>query len=154
MILCIMSMSNEHFIHGTILESMRLFWNKPYMVDATVSWRSEVITGHCRPHSLRYIPLVCLPLSFPSNSLYTTCLCPMHLPFTPNHIHLISTCYPPSSALLTSGPEYLPNSQELSRLTYYASNRPGKINKLANELDKRVRADCRRAQAGNTRSRA
>ncbi|KAF9821208.1 hypothetical protein IEO21_00816 [Rhodonia placenta] len=78
----------------------------------------------------------------------------MHLPFTPNHIHLISTCYPPSSALLTSGPEYLPNSQELSRLTYYASNRPGKINKLANELDKRVRADCRRAQAGNTRSRA
>ncbi|PCH41155.1 hypothetical protein WOLCODRAFT_70616 [Wolfiporia cocos MD-104 SS10] len=78
----------------------------------------------------------------------------MHLPFTPNHVHLVSACYPPSAALLTSGPEYLPNSQELSRLTYYASNRPGKINKLAGELEKRAKADCRRAQAGNTRSRA
>ncbi|KAI0921764.1 hypothetical protein AcV5_000732 [Taiwanofungus camphoratus] len=78
----------------------------------------------------------------------------MHLPFTPNHIHLISACYPPSAALVTSGPEYLPNSQELSRLTYYASNRPGKINKLSNELEKRVKTDCRKAQAGNTRARA
>ncbi|KAL6309605.1 hypothetical protein BKA93DRAFT_274079 [Sparassis latifolia] len=78
----------------------------------------------------------------------------MHLPFTPNHIHLISACYPPSAALLAAGQEYLPNSQELSRLTYYASNRPGKINKLSNELEKKARADCRKAQAGNTRARA
>ena len=78
----------------------------------------------------------------------------MHLPFTPNHVHLVSACYPPSAALLTSGPDYLPNSQELSRLTYYASNRPGKIHKLASELEKRVKTDTKKAQAGNTRSRA
>ncbi|KAH9938265.1 uncharacterized protein B0H18DRAFT_966299 [Fomitopsis serialis] len=78
----------------------------------------------------------------------------MHLPFTPNHVYLVSACYPPSAALLTSGPDYLPNSQELSRLTYYASNRSGKITKLASELEKRVKTDCRKAQAGNTRSRA
>ncbi|CDO71328.1 hypothetical protein BN946_scf184908.g86 [Trametes cinnabarina] len=78
----------------------------------------------------------------------------MHIPFTPNHIQLISACYPPSTALLTSGPEYAPNSQELSRLTYYAANRPEKINKLGNELEKRVKTDTRKAAAGNTRARA
>ncbi|KZT12564.1 uncharacterized protein LAESUDRAFT_753636 [Laetiporus sulphureus 93-53] len=78
----------------------------------------------------------------------------MHLPFTPNHVHLISACYPPSAALPSAGPEYLPNSQELSRLTYYASNRSGKINKVASELEKRVRTDCRKAQGGNIRCRA
>ncbi|KAK7695970.1 hypothetical protein QCA50_000609 [Cerrena zonata] len=78
----------------------------------------------------------------------------MHLPFTPNHVQLIAACYPPNAALLTSGPEYRPNSQELSRLTYYASNRPGKINKLAGELEKRVKVDCKKAQAGNIRARA
>ncbi|KAI0750655.1 hypothetical protein C8Q80DRAFT_1217629 [Daedaleopsis nitida] len=78
----------------------------------------------------------------------------MHIPFTPNHILLVSACYPPSSTLLTAGPEYNPNSQELSRLTYYAANRPGKISKLGNELDKRVKTDSRKAAAGNTRARA
>ncbi|GJE84131.1 hypothetical protein PsYK624_002070 [Phanerochaete sordida] len=78
----------------------------------------------------------------------------MHLPFTPNHVQLISACYPPNAALLTAGPDYRPNSQELSRMTYYASNRPGKINKLASELEKRVRLDCRKAKAGNIRARS
>ncbi|KAH9951692.1 hypothetical protein B0H21DRAFT_186856 [Amylocystis lapponica] len=78
----------------------------------------------------------------------------MHIPFTPNHLNLISACYPPSAALVTAGPEYLPNSQELSRLTYYAANRPGKINKLSSELEKKVKVDCRKAQAGNARARA
>ncbi|KAJ3551342.1 hypothetical protein NM688_g4760 [Phlebia brevispora] len=78
----------------------------------------------------------------------------MHLPFTPNHVQLISACYPPNAALVTAGPEYRPNSQELSRMTYYASNRPGKIHKLASELEKRVRLDCRKAKAGNIRARA
>ena len=77
----------------------------------------------------------------------------MHL-FTSNHIQLVSACYPPASALLTAGPDYRPNSQELSRMTYYASNRPGKINKLASELEKRVRLDCRKAKAGNIRARS
>ncbi|KAJ3014098.1 hypothetical protein NUW54_g1393 [Trametes sanguinea] len=78
----------------------------------------------------------------------------MHIPFTPNHIQLISACYPPSAALLTSGPEYAPNSQELSRLTYYAANRPEKMNKLGTELEKRVKTDTKKAAAGNTRARA
>ncbi|KAH7931244.1 hypothetical protein BV22DRAFT_1027474 [Leucogyrophana mollusca] len=77
----------------------------------------------------------------------------MHL-FTPNHVLLIAACYPPSSALLSAGPEYRPNAQELSRLTYYAANRPGKINKLGSELEKRVRNECHKAQYANTRARA
>ncbi|TFK55899.1 hypothetical protein OE88DRAFT_1652415 [Heliocybe sulcata] len=79
---------------------------------------------------------------------------PMH-PFTPNHVQLINACYPQNSAaLLNAGPEYRPNSQELSRLTYYAANKPGKITKVGSELEKRVRADCKKAQANNARSRA
>ncbi|KAI1795120.1 hypothetical protein LXA43DRAFT_65163 [Ganoderma leucocontextum] len=76
----------------------------------------------------------------------------MHL-LTPNHIQLVSACYPPSSALPTAGPDYSPNSQELSRLTYYAANRPGKISKLGSELEKRTKADSRKAAAGNSRAR-
>ena len=78
----------------------------------------------------------------------------MHLPFTPNHVQLISACYPPNAALLTAGPDYRPNSQELSRMTYYASNKSGKINKLASELERRVRIDSRKAGGGNIRARA
>ncbi|KAI6047443.1 hypothetical protein EDC04DRAFT_3102476 [Pisolithus marmoratus] len=77
----------------------------------------------------------------------------MHI-FTPNHVALIAACYPPASALLASGPDYRPKSQELSRLTYYAANHPGKINKLGAELEKRARADCSKAVAGNPRARA
>ena len=78
----------------------------------------------------------------------------MNFHITPNHIQLIAACYPPSSALLTAGPQYKPNSQELSRLTYYASNRPGKISKLGQQLLKNVINDSRKAQAGNLRARA
>lgn len=67
---------------------------------------------------------------------------------------LIGACYPPSSALLAAGPDYRPNSQELSRLTYYAANHPGKIHKVGSELEKRVKADCTKAVAGNSRARA
>ncbi|KAL5530378.1 EFR3 [Sanghuangporus sanghuang] len=78
----------------------------------------------------------------------------MPFPLAPHHVQLIAACYPPSSALLTSGPEYKPNSQELSRLTYYASNRPGKIAKLGSELEKRALTDARKASSGNVRARA
>ncbi|KAF8272538.1 hypothetical protein EI94DRAFT_1796139 [Lactarius quietus] len=78
----------------------------------------------------------------------------MHLLFTPNHVQLISCCYPPSASLLTSGPDYRPNAQELSRLTYYAANKPGKINKLSSELEKRIKLECRKAHSNNPRSRA
>ncbi|KAH9482387.1 Protein EFR3 [Psilocybe cubensis] len=74
--------------------------------------------------------------------------------FTPNHVKLLNSCYPPTSSLLTAGPEYSPNSHELSRLTYYASNHPGKLAKIAGELEKRLKAECKKAKSGNIRSRA
>ncbi|KAG6333667.1 hypothetical protein ID866_5425 [Astraeus odoratus] len=77
----------------------------------------------------------------------------MHF-FTSNHVSLIGACYPPSSALVAASPDYRPNSQELSRLTYYAANHPGKIHKVGSELEKRVKADCVKAAASNPRARA
>ncbi|KAL1701628.1 hypothetical protein EV121DRAFT_262884 [Schizophyllum commune] len=73
--------------------------------------------------------------------------------FTPNHVQLLNACYPPTSALLTSGPGFNPNSQELSKLTYYALNHPAKLTKLGSELDKRIKYEARKAQAGNMRSK-
>ncbi|TRM67653.1 hypothetical protein BD626DRAFT_564571 [Schizophyllum amplum] len=73
--------------------------------------------------------------------------------FTPNHVQLLNACFPPTSALLTSGPGFNPNSQELSKLTYYALNHPAKLTKLGSELDKRIKYEARKAQAGNMRSR-
>ncbi|KAJ7684029.1 hypothetical protein B0H17DRAFT_1333101 [Mycena rosella] len=78
----------------------------------------------------------------------------MNFLFTPNHVQLLNSCYPPTSTFLTAGPDYSPNSQELSRLTYYASNNPSKLAKLGSELEKRVKAECRKAQSGNIRTRA
>ncbi|KAG6821583.1 hypothetical protein H0H93_000092 [Arthromyces matolae] len=78
----------------------------------------------------------------------------MHHLFTPNHVQLLNSCYPPASALLTAGPEYSPNSQELSRLSYYASNHPSKLTKVGSEIEKRVRHEARKARAGNIRTRA
>ncbi|KAG9017348.1 plasma membrane localization protein [Tulasnella sp. JGI-2019a] len=71
---------------------------------------------------------------------------------TPNHIRLVNACYP--AAPLAAGPQYQPNSQELSRLTYYASNKPSKLNKVSQELEKRSKAHARRAQGGNVKYRA
>ncbi|KXN86404.1 Protein EFR3 [Leucoagaricus sp. SymC.cos] len=78
----------------------------------------------------------------------------MHHIFTPNHVQLLNACYPPSSTLQATAPAYAPNSHELSRLTYYASNNRGKLTKLGTELEKRLRAECRKACNGNPRMRA
>lgn len=77
----------------------------------------------------------------------------MHI-FSPNHVKLLNTCYPPTSGLLAAGPDYSPNSHELSRLTYYASNHPGKLAKIGSELEKRLKLECKKAKSGNIRSRA
>ncbi|KAF4619447.1 hypothetical protein D9613_005352 [Agrocybe pediades] len=77
----------------------------------------------------------------------------MHL-FTANHVKLLNSCYPPASSLTTAGPDYTPNSHELSRLTYYASNHPAKLAKVGSELEKRLRLECKKAKSGNIRSRA
>ena len=78
----------------------------------------------------------------------------MRLLFAPNHVRLVQACYPPPSALLAAGPIHGPNSQELSRLTYYASNRPGKLTKLGHELEKRCKLESNRARGGNAKARA
>ncbi|KAJ7180256.1 hypothetical protein C8R43DRAFT_972407 [Mycena crocata] len=78
----------------------------------------------------------------------------MNFLFTPQHVQLLNSCYPPTSTFLTAGPDYSPNSQELSRLTYYASNHPGKLAKLGSDLEKRVKIECKKAQSGNIRTRA
>ncbi|KAF8505667.1 hypothetical protein F5888DRAFT_1650886 [Russula emetica] len=78
----------------------------------------------------------------------------MRLLFSPDHVRLIAACYPPSASLLTSGPHYHPNAQELSRLTYYAANKPGKIQKLSGELQKRIKLEARKALPNNPRYRA
>ncbi len=68
---------------------------------------------------------------------------------------MLKACYPPAKQLpATSAPlsaddsSYKPLSQELSRLTYYASNKPGKLNRLAEELEERVAKEGRKAKAG------
>ena len=78
----------------------------------------------------------------------------MRLSFPPNHVQLIAACYPPPAALLASGSDCCPNSQELSRLTYYAANKTGKLAKLGTEVEKRIKSECKKAQAGNARNRA
>lgn len=73
--------------------------------------------------------------------------------FTPHHVKLLQACYPPSSVLLTTGSECNPNPQELSRLTYFGTNNPGKVTKLASELERRCRIEVVRARGGNVRAR-
>lgn len=78
----------------------------------------------------------------------------MRNPFTPNHVRLIQACYPPPQAILAAAPEYSPNSQELSRLTYYASNHAAKLAKVGRELEKRAKLETSRAKSGNARAKA
>lgn len=73
---------------------------------------------------------------------------------TSNHVRLIDACYPSSAVLASAGTDFRPNAQELSRLTYYASNRPGKLTKLGVVLEKRTRLDARRAAVGHIKSKA
>jgi len=51
--------------------------------------------------------------------------------FTPTHVNLINACYPSNAALVASGADCQPLSQELSKLTYYASNKAGPRSSLA-----------------------
>ncbi|KAF8351325.1 hypothetical protein F5887DRAFT_203056 [Amanita rubescens] len=74
--------------------------------------------------------------------------------FTPAHVQLLNACYPPTSSLLAASSGYSPNSHELSRLTYFASNHPAKLTKLGAELEKRIRPEARKARTGNLRARA
>ncbi|KAG8679398.1 plasma membrane localization protein, partial [Ceratobasidium sp. 395] len=74
------------------------------------------------------------------------------IPSKPNHLKLVLACYP--SNPLAAAPEFKPNAQELSKLSYYATNRPGKLAKLADVFEKRATEEARRAGGGNQKSRA
>ncbi|QRV87898.1 hypothetical protein RhiJN_15916 [Ceratobasidium sp. AG-Ba] len=73
------------------------------------------------------------------------------IPSKPNHLKLVLACYP--SNPLSAAPEFKPNAQELSKLSYYATNRPGKLAKLADVFEKRATEEARRAGGGNQKSR-
>ncbi|WWC63173.1 uncharacterized protein I303_105773 [Kwoniella dejecticola CBS 10117] len=66
----------------------------------------------------------------------------------------LNACYPPSKALLTSGPEYRPLSQDLSKLTYFATNKPSKLAKIGEELEKRIAKESTRSTEGYPKYRA
>ncbi|CEL59420.1 Protein EFR3 OS=Cryptococcus neoformans var, neoformans serotype D (strain JEC21 / ATCC MYA-565) GN=EFR3 PE=3 SV=1 [Rhizoctonia solani AG-1 IB] len=74
------------------------------------------------------------------------------IPSKPNHLKLVLACYP--SNPLAAAPEFKPNAQELSKLSYYATNRAGKLTKLADVFEKRATDEARRAGAGNPKARA
>ncbi|WVN90193.1 uncharacterized protein L203_105429 [Cryptococcus depauperatus CBS 7841] len=71
----------------------------------------------------------------------------------PEVAHL-NACYPPGKALLTAGPEYRPLAQDLSKLTYFATNKPSKLAKIGEELEKRVSKESQKATAGYPKFRA
>ncbi|WVF72663.1 hypothetical protein IAT40_007481 [Kwoniella sp. CBS 6097] len=71
----------------------------------------------------------------------------------PEVAHL-NACYPPSKALLTAGPDYRPLSQDLSKLTYFATNKPSKLAKIGEELEKRVSKEATRSTGGYPKYRA
>ncbi|CAE6418646.1 unnamed protein product [Rhizoctonia solani] len=74
------------------------------------------------------------------------------IPSKPNHLKLVLACYP--SNPLAAAPEFKPNAQELSKLSYYATNRAGKLAKLADVFEKRATDETRRAGGGNPKARA
>lgn len=63
-----------------------------------------------------------------------------------NHKKLVEDCYPVPKALVNAGPEFRPNSNELSRLAYYATNKPAKLTKVGNLLQTRATAEARAAK--------
>ncbi|WFD36430.1 plasma membrane localization protein [Malassezia cuniculi] len=60
-----------------------------------------------------------------------------------HHKKLFDDCYPPPKALDATAPEYRPNSNELSRLCYYALNKPAKLAKVGALLIARSAQDSR-----------
>ncbi|KAH7343927.1 hypothetical protein B0J17DRAFT_609878 [Rhizoctonia solani] len=74
------------------------------------------------------------------------------IPSKPNHLKLVLACYP--SNPLAAAPDFKPNAQELSKLSYYATNRAGKLTKLADVFEKRAIDEARRAGGGNAKARA
>lgn len=77
----------------------------------------------------------------------------MGIPCVPqkNHIALLAACFPSAKALANAAPNWAPDSNAVGRLTYYGSNRPQKLPKVANALLERVRAQSRQ-RSGQART--
>lgn len=69
----------------------------------------------------------------------------MHI-FTPHHVTILDACYPTSAALKAS--EVVPKAMETSRLVYYVSNRPEKLQKVGRELEERTLREISKLQSG------
>ncbi|CAK9782783.1 unnamed protein product [Cutaneotrichosporon oleaginosum] len=69
-------------------------------------------------------------------------------------IAALHDCYPPSKDLVKSGPEFMPMSQDMSKLTYYAKNKPSSLAKIGDELEKRVVKEAKASTGGYAKSRA
>lgn len=82
---------------------------------------------------------------------------------------LLKDCYPPSKQLvppplrsndqpsssthIALDASYKPLNQELSRLTYHASNKPGTLNMLGRELEDKVSKDVVKSKSGHAKNR-
>lgn len=60
-----------------------------------------------------------------------------------NHKKLIDECYPAPKMIASAGPEYKANSNELSRLAYYANRKPVKLEKVGKVLEQRASAEAK-----------
>ncbi|BEI81965.1 hypothetical protein CcaverHIS002_0211250 [Cutaneotrichosporon cavernicola] len=69
-------------------------------------------------------------------------------------IAALQDCYPPSKDLVKSSPEFMPMSQDMSKLTYYAKNKPSSLAKIGDELEKRVVKEAKASTGGYPKSRA
>ena len=70
-----------------------------------------------------------------------------------HHKKLFDDCYPPPKAIAATAPEYRPNANELSRLCYYAHNKPAKLAKVGALVVARSAADTR-GLSGSSSDRA
>lgn len=72
-----------------------------------------------------------------------------------NHeVSALRDCYPKSKDLVKSGPDFMPLSQDTSKLTYLAKNKPSSLAKIGDELEKRVRKEAMRSSGGYPKYRA
>lgn len=69
-------------------------------------------------------------------------------------LQILNECYPPPKDLLKSGPEFMPLSQDTSKLTYYATNKPSSLGKIGDELERRIAKEARASTGGYPKSRA
>lgn len=66
----------------------------------------------------------------------------------------LNDCYPPPKELVKAAPEFQPLSQDLSKLTYTATNKPSSLAKIGDELEKRVTREAKGSSGGYPKSRA